>query len=720
MRRRTFLTTGVALGAATLGPTTVQRVLGASDRIQQLVFDSTASLLDADQQPLTDDSLVAVWTEQTAFNVDEDGDGNAVNYPDSARIPLVASDDGIVAFGAPIVQDNTRFARDGNEEFVLNVLDAEVGGGTVLFDEGHGQFYDTRKFDAFIDYAEMNGYAIEATTDIAANLDGAKAAIITSPSEAFTDAQLTALDNFVTAGGSLLLFSQSDFGDYDATANLNEIAAAVDADFRFNDDQVLDTENNVGPNYIPVTDEFNTIFEYFAERPGLGFEIDPRKTYTVDVVEVTDGDTIDIRFSNGTEDTIRMLGIDAPETASQFERVQEWEGIESLHYLQEEGFIAEDYASDRLAGETVEISFDANEPVRDVFGRLLTYVTVDGTLYNHQIIADGHARMYDSGLTRHDAFLEAERDARAVGRGVWARSNPDESATIRNDPVDALFFPQATSVTSMERPLDAKRVPVSAAPTARQMNSPDVRYGEDIPLVGLDQLAGVAMVGSPLIDESYEQAEGYPVDTSGFGNFVFLTHVINRLGDREAGPVLIDGGHGQFAAEYALSAEDAAYYLRYLEGVDIGFEGVNDIAEGFGADLLTDARTLIITTPSEAFTDAELTAVQEFVADGGGVVLVGAAAPPAARANLNAIADALCSDLRLNTGQVIDPTNNVGDDPMIPTTSTFDRWFRLFDSYTGETKYKGARGGPGRPGCHTSGRGQKNGRGRNHKHQHGR
>ncbi len=720
MRRRTFLTTGVALGAATLGPTTVQRALGAPDRIQQLVFDSTASLLDVGQRPLTDDSLVAVWAEQTAFNVDEDGDGNAVNYPDSVRIPLVASDGGIVGFGAPIVQDNTRFARDGNEEFVLNILDAEVGSGTILFDEGHGQFYDTSMFDAFIDYAEANGYTIEATTDLAAGLSSAQAAIITSPSEAFTDSQLAALATFVGDGGNLLLFSQSDFGDYDATTNLNAIAATVDADFRFNDDQVLDTENNVGPNYIPVTDEFNTTFAYFAERPGLGFEIDPTKTYSVDVVEVTDGDTIDVRFQNGTEDTIRMLGIDAPETASQFERVQEWEGIESLDYLQEEGFVAEDYAYDRLAGETVEISFDPNEPVRDVFGRLLTYVAVDGTLYNHQIIADGHARVYDSGLTRHDAFLETERDAHEVGRGVWARSNPDESATIRNDPVDALFFPQTTSITSMGEPLGAKRVPVSAAPTAYQTNSPTVRYGADIPLVGLDQLASVAMVGSPLIDESYEQAEGYPVDTSGFGNFVFLTHVIDRLSDRETGPVLIDGGHGQFGTEYALSAEDAAYYLRYLEGVDIGFEGVNNIAEGFGADLLADAQALIVTTPSEAFTDAELTAVQEFVADGGGVILVGAAAPLSARANLNAVADALCSDLRLNTGQVVDTTNNVGDDLVIPTTSNFDRWFRLFDSYTGETKYKGARGGPGRPGCHVGGRGQKNGRARNHKHQHSR
>ena len=683
------------------------------------MFDSTASLLNAERQPLTDDSLVAVWAEDTAFNVDEDGDGNAIEYPSSVRIPLVASDGGIVGFGAPIAQDDTNFNR-GNEEFVLNVLNVEVGGGTVLFDEGHGQFYDTGTFEAFIGYAERNGYAIEATDDLAANLGGARAAIITSPSEAFTDTELNALTTFVEEDGSLLLFDQSDFRDFDATANLNEIATAVDVDFRFNDDQVLDPENNVGPDFIPLTDEFNTAFEYFGERPGLGVEIDPTQTYAVEVVEVTDGDTVDVRFDNGAEGTVRMLGIDTPETASQFERPEEWEGIESLEYLREEGFVAEDYAVEKLAGETVTLAFDENEPVRGDFGRLLAYVSVNGTLYNQQAIANGHARVYDSGFVKHDEFLRTERDVRAADRGVWSQSDPADSTTIRNGPVEELFFPQATSVTAMGEPIDDKRVPVSASPTAQQEGS-DVRYQGDIPLVGIDQLARVGMIGAPIISEDYEQAEGYPVDTSGFGNFVFLANLTDRLSDRESGPVLIDGGHGQFGASDALSAEDAAYYLRYLEGVDIGFEGVNNITDGFGADLLAEARALVVTTPVEAFTEDELDAVQEFVADDGGVVLVGAAAPADARRNLDVIADALCSDLRLNTGQVVDPEANLNANPSVLTTSSFDQWFRLFGSYTGDTKFKGARGGPGRPGCHVDGRGRPGaGRGNGNKHGRGR
>ena len=78
---------------------------------------------------------------------------------------------------------------------------------------------------------------------------------------------------------------------------------------------------------------------------------------------------------------------------------------------------------------------------------------------------------------------------------------------------------------------------------------------------------------------------------------------------------------------------------------------------------------------------------------------MGAAVPIDARRNLNAISEALCSDLQLNTGRIVDPSSNLAGDPSIPVTANFDEWFRLFGSYTGETNFTGARGGPGRPSC---------------------
>jgi endonuclease YncB( thermonuclease family) len=703
---------GVLAGTA---PVISKRALAASGSIRTLAFDSTASLLAPDRTPLTDESVIAVWAEQTARTVDEDGDGNAVIYPDSVQIPLVASDGTAVGFGAPIVQDETDFTR-GNEECVLNILDREVGSGTVLWDEGHGQYYDLGKFEAFAGYAKEHGYAVRATTNLTSDLSNATAVVITSPVEAFTTGELDALAAFASDGGSVLLFHQSDFGDYDETAHMNTIAERLGLAFRFNDDQVLDRTSNAGIDFVPVTDEFNDRFEYFTDREGIDFEIDPEKTYTVDVIEVTDGDTMDVSFPDGHEETIRVLGIDTPEVpaASDAERPEEWEGLESLSYLGNEGNSASAFAKDHLSGVTADITFDANEPVRDVFGRLLAYVRYDDgsgareTLYNRQAIEAGHARVYDSSLVLHDEFIDIERGVRAAKRGLWSKSDPKDSQTIRNDPVESMFLPRAASVRTNEGRINDKRVPVYAAETAEQQGE-SVSYQDDIPLVGIDQHARVAMIGSPFIDEQYERDEGYPVDTSDYGNFSFLTSLVDRLSDRDGSSsgadtdvdtntVLIDGGHGQFGAPYALSAEDAAYYLRYLEGVDLAFEQVNTLS----MENLSRGRALLVTSPVSAFSNDELAAVQDFVADGGGVVLMGGDVPIPAREHLNAIASALCSDLRMNTGRVIDRTNNLNDDPSVPVTSNFNRWFQLFGGYDPNTHYRGARGGPGIPGCHIS------------------
>ena len=713
MRRRALLKTaaaGALLGS--VGVSTSTTALAASGEIDSLVFDSTASQLNAEKEPLTDESLVAVWAAETAENVDEDGDNDAVFYPDDTDIPLVSSDGGVVGFGAPMVQNGTDFG-SGNEEFVLNVLDAEADGPAVAFDDGHGQYYDSDSFSQFLDYAEANGYEADATTDLAGVLPDADAAIVTSPAQAFTDDELDALVSFVDDGGALLLFDQSDFGNFDATDNLNEIASALDLGYRFNDDQVIDEQNNDGIGFVPTTDRFNADeFDYFADRPGIAPpDLERGQQYEVDVISVADGDTVDVRFANGYVDTIRILGIDTPETGSTEETTQEWEGLSDEAYLKDRGDDATAFAEDLLAGETVSIRFDDEEPLRGDFGRLLAYIDVDadgdGTYeypYNRAAVREGYARVYDSGFAEHDSFLREEFAARAEGLRLWEESDPDASETIRNGEVTDIYAPYAVSVRTTAGEIDSKRVPVAASSTATQQNAA-VAHDGDVPLVGIDQHARVAMTGSSLVDEQFEDAE-YP-DVSEYGNYAFLTSLLDRLSDRE-GDVLIDGGHGQFAADRSIGAEDAAYYLRYLEGVDLGFEQVNDLTD----DLLDRGRALLISAPPESFTDEEITAVQEFVADGGGVVLLGGDVPAEARANLDAVAEGLATDLRLGSGRVVDESSNLGGETNVPTTGNFDDWYRLFDGYDADTNYKGPRAGPGVPGGSGKGPGKGNGNGK--------
>jgi len=127
------------------------------------------------------------------------------------------------------------------------------------------------------------------------------------------------------------------------------------------------------------------------------------------------------------------------------------------------------------------------------------------------------------------------------------------------------------------------------------------------------------------IDESYERPEGFEADTSGFANFPFLGDVIETLADvNREDTVFIDGGHGQFGANYALSNEDAAYHQHTLEDRGITFEQINDVT----LSRLSGAQALIVTTPLSEFTSEEVTTVCSFRNDDDGALFLGSGAAP--------------------------------------------------------------------------------------------
>jgi endonuclease YncB( thermonuclease family) len=688
MRRRTLLKAlGTGTVTAAVGSRSLAHRATAASTVPPLEFDSSSSLLDANKNYLTDDSLVAVTAESTAYNDDADGNGDATFYDASTPIPLVAVDGDVVGFGATLVSNQANF-QSGNEEFLLNVWDDKLGGsGTVLYDEGHDQYHSLNDFSNMQSYAEtQQDYTVSATSDLTSDLASADGVWLTGPATAFTQSELDALASFVADGGVVFVHDRADYSNFDDTQNLNAVADALGLAFRFNDDQVVDNDNNGGAFYKPTTTQFDQSFPFFADREGL--EIDPTTDHVVDVVDVADGDTVDVEFDSGRREPIRVLGIDTPEKAAneRFELTYEWEGIESLDHLQTWGANASDFAQTELSGETVRIAFDSEEPgIFDPFGRLLAYIYYDDTgdgqrdaFYNKRTVEQGYARLYSSGFSNHEAFWDAEAAAQANGTGVWSASDPGNSTEFRNRAVDDLYLPTASSVRTTTGALDRSRAPVTAEADASQSGG-SVSYASDIPLVGVDEGARVAVVGSPFVDESYEKPEGYAVDTSTFENFVFLTNLLDYLADT-TGQVLIDGGHGQFSADYALSSEDAAYYQRYLEGVDLGFEQVNTLSQ----DNLARGRTLVVTSPPEALTTAETENIAAFRDDGGSVILVGSSAAAAgARSNLNDLAGALGSDLRVNDDAVTDATNNVNGDETVPTTTAFDSSFPLFDAYSG-------------------------------------
>lgn len=113
---------------------------------------------------------------------------------------------------------------------------------------------------------------------------------------------------------------------------------------------------------------------------------------------VVDGDT----FVTGTGDKVRLIGIDAPErNQSGYSEAKKW-----LSEVIEEKEVGLEKGSERT----------------DVYGRLLRYVYLNGTLVNLEMVRKGYARVniIPPNTKYKSRLLTAEQNARTQGRGIWA------------------------------------------------------------------------------------------------------------------------------------------------------------------------------------------------------------------------------------------------------------------------------------------------------------
>lgn len=154
------------------------------------------------------------------------------------------------------------------------------------------------------------------------------------------------------------------------------------------------------------------------------------ESITVEVTDVVDGDTLHIRYDNGSEDTVRLLGVDTPEIHSE-PTPDEWEGVPNNEAgkdcLRAAGHDASDYVTQRVEGETVRLTFDENEGRRGYYGRLLAYVYHGGNHLNYRLVEQGHARVYDSSFEKRERFYAAESDAQSREINAWDCRNVESS-----------------------------------------------------------------------------------------------------------------------------------------------------------------------------------------------------------------------------------------------------------------------------------------------------
>ena len=131
------------------------------------------------------------------------------------------------------------------------------------------------------------------------------------------------------------------------------------------------------------------------------------------VTGVVDGDTIDISI-RGLTFRVRYLGMDTPETRNPET------GIEAG------GPEASSRNRELVGGQRVTLVSDPNDADKDPFGRWLRYVIVGDIFVNYQLVREGLANLYVSGIQCGPLFFTAWKAANAENIGLHAPPANDE------------------------------------------------------------------------------------------------------------------------------------------------------------------------------------------------------------------------------------------------------------------------------------------------------
>ncbi len=147
------------------------------------------------------------------------------------------------------------------------------------------------------------------------------------------------------------------------------------------------------------------------------------------VVRVVDGDTVRIMI-DGKDESVRIIGINAPESTSKTECF---------------GSNATNKAKEILQTGWVQLERDNTQPDRDKYNRLLRYIWAgDGSVdLGYTMIHGGYAHEYTYRVphNKQELYRAAQHEAESATRGLWAKD------TCNGQKVAASTKPSTPKVT---------------------------------------------------------------------------------------------------------------------------------------------------------------------------------------------------------------------------------------------------------------------------------
>jgi micrococcal nuclease len=135
------------------------------------------------------------------------------------------------------------------------------------------------------------------------------------------------------------------------------------------------------------------------------------------VTQVTDGDTLKVETAEGTKLTVRLYGIDAPEV----ERINRRTGL-----ISKQGQSYGKSSYEVLEAKVLRRKVKVDILDIDRYKRMVGIIYLDGRDINLEMVRGGWAWAYREYLDRPYAsvYIEAEKEARDKGSGLWKERNP--------------------------------------------------------------------------------------------------------------------------------------------------------------------------------------------------------------------------------------------------------------------------------------------------------
>lgn len=220
-----------------------------------------------------------------------------------------------------------------------------------------------------------------------------------------------------------LLFGCASNGGFTGTPDVPSSTDVVVAPDAAVDAPALDAATPDAPDVPPLVDSGCPAPADIGPTPAPARFLEPR---TVPLLRNTDGDTAHFGFPIVGDVTVRMVWVNTEE--SHGDRTTDFGVMTAAtvaRYLNE---------AREIVVTREEDTAHPGQPNLDTYGRTLALVYVDGTSFQVRLVREGLSAYYtEFGCAPeplHTAMLNAEAEARANRRGIWAPGHPTDYAAV--------------------------------------------------------------------------------------------------------------------------------------------------------------------------------------------------------------------------------------------------------------------------------------------------